>query len=200
MELAGIRAISCKKGCSMDINIINRRLVETHGKDFLEQPIYRVVWSEDEIEKRFGTFRDYLSGTNILIREVTEVREVKKYPYLPNQYVLEKLFINKHNTEILDNKTYTPRACTYEPLWSFGHERNGRAKRPVWRAIELLILSINNPSKLTPSEMDDRELEQAYKDEQLMTEILNTHIKHDSLHAAIKDGGTVMLNQDYKNG
>src|SRR6476659_3793285 len=105
----------------MDIHIINRRLKDIYGTDLLGQPIYRVIWSDDETEKRFGTFRDFVPGTNILVREVTEVRETKKYSYVhPSCYVLEKLFFNQHNKEILDNRTLSPQTCTYEPLWVFG--------------------------------------------------------------------------------
>lgn len=178
----------------MDIHLINRRLKDIYGVDFLNQPIYRIVWSNDEIEKRFGTFTDYIPGTNIFIREVTEVREVKKYNYLEPQYVLEKLFFNQHNKEILDNKTLAPQICTYEPLHAFGHEKNGRAKEVVWRAVELLLMMVNNPKLLTPSQMNDVELAQAAEDEKIMIELMNTHIKSDAMHSSIADGDTIMMN------
>lgn len=178
----------------MDIHLINRKLSENYGKDFLGQPLYRVVWSNDQLEKRFAEFTDWVPNTNILLRRVKEVREVKKYPYLDHEYVLEKLFRNQHNDEILDNKTLNPLAATYEPMWAFGHEKNGRAKYPIWRAIELIIISVNNPKKLTPSQMNDKEFEQALEDERLMTEFLNTHIKNDSLHSSVQDGDTIMMN------
>jgi hypothetical protein len=160
----------------------------------LDQPIYRVVWSSDQLEKRFGTFIDYVPGTNLFIREVTEVREVRKYPWLEPQWILEKLFFNQHNEEILDNTTLSPRTCTYEPFWCFGFEDNGRAKRPIWRAVNFLIETNINPKKLTPSEMKDAELEEAIKDEEAMLELLNTHVKSDPLHSAVRDGDAVMLN------
>jgi hypothetical protein len=182
----------------MDLHLINRRLVEMYGTDFMNQPIYRVIWSEDQIEKRFSTFKDFLEGTNILLREVTEVREVRKYSYLEPQYVLEKLFWNQHNKEILNNDSLEPSRCTYEPMWCFGYD--GKVPKPViWRAIELIILSINNPKKLTPSQLNDEELEQAKRDELLFMNILNEKIPNDSLHTAVKDGGAVMLG-DIKRG
>lgn len=183
----------------MDIHIINRRLIERYSKDFLGQPIYRVIWSEDEIEKRFSTFEDYVPGTNILVRRVTEVREVKKYSYLKPQYVLEKMFVNHHNKEILNNKTLAPESCTYEPVWAFGHEKNGRARQPIWRAIELILMAVNNPKKLTPSEMNDVEMKQALDDEKLMNNLLDEYIPNDALHSSIKDGDTVMLNDTQRN-
>lgn len=178
----------------MDIPIINQRLKDLYGKDFLDQPIYRVVWSGDQVEKRFSTFRDFVPNTNILLREVAEVRECKKYNYLEPQWILEKLFINHHNKEILDNDTLAPSSCTYEPLWAFGFEPSGRARRPVWRAIELILASVNNPKKLTPSEMNDKEFEQAREDEKLMLDLLNEHIPNDSLHTAIQDGAADIYN------
>jgi len=180
----------------MDLHIINQRLRDLHGVDLLGQPIYRVIWSPDEIEKRFATFTDFLPGTNVFIREVTEVREVQKYSYLAPQYVLEKLFRNQHNKQILDNKTLAPMTCTYEPMWAFGHEVNGRARQVVWRAVELIILAVNNPKVLTPSQMDDVEFKQAVDDEKLMMDLMEEHIPNDSLHSAIRDGDAVMLNQD----
>lgn len=194
----GLYIPSKQRNFEMDIHLINQRLADLFGKDFLNQPIYRIIWS-DEIEKRFSYFEDYVPGTNVLIRRVQEVRECKKYAFLDKpQYVLEKLFFNQHNTEILDNKTLSPRTCTYEPMWCFGHEPNGRPRKPIWRAVELLMMAINNPSKLTPSQMKDAEMKQALEDEKIMLELLNKHIKSDPLHSAIKDGDAVMLNQDYK--
>lgn len=177
----------------MDNHIINRRLKDIYGSDYLGQNIYRVIWSEDQLEKRFGTFTDYLKGTNIFLREVTEVREVKKYPYLEPQWVLEKLFFNQHNNEILDNNTLAPSTCTYEPVFAFGHEKNGLARPVVWRAVELILTSINNPKKLTPSQMSDAEIKQAEADEKLMRDLLDEKVPNDSLHMAVKDGGAVML-------
>ena len=185
----------------MDLHLVNRKLKDLYGQDLLSQAIYHVVWSDDEIEKRFSYFEDYIPGTNILIRKVQEVREVKKYNFLKSQYILEKLFVNKHNTEILDNTTLSPRACTYEPLWAFGFDKQGKPLRPIWRAIEIIIDSaMNPPRKLTPSEINDKEFEKMRKDEELMMELMNTHIKSDTFHSSVQDGDTVLLNQDYKNG
>jgi hypothetical protein len=176
----------------MDLHLINQRLRDLYGCDLLGQPVYRVVWSEDQIEKRFADFTDFVPNTNILLRKVTEMREVKKYSYLEPQYVLEKLFRNQHNKEILDNATLAPQSCTYEPLWAFDYDGK-LPKQPVWRAIELIIMSVNNPEKLTPSEMNDAEMKQALDDEKLMVDLMNKHIKSDALHSSVQDGDTIML-------
>lgn len=186
----------------MDIHLINRKLREQFGEDFLKQPFFRIVWSDDEIEKRYSNFRDFIPGTNVLIRDVIEVREVKKYQMEP-QYILERLFFNRHNKEILDNKTYNPQTCTYEPFWAFGHEKTKsgqKAKQPVWRAIELLIKLNIDFKSLTPSEMNEKEALQALDDEKIMMDLLDEHIKNDPLHSAIKDGDAVILDSTKRLG
>lgn len=178
----------------MDVTTVNNKLKDNYGQDLLGQPFFRIVWSEDQLEKRIGDFEDYLPGTNILIRRVREVRECKKYPFLKPQWVMEKLFFNQHNDEILDNDTLSPRTCTYEPFWAFGHEKNGRAKRPIWDGCVYLINCWMNPRKKTPSEMNDDEINEELKQQEAFQELLNTHVKNDSLHSAIEDGDAIMMN------
>lgn len=185
----------------MDILLINRKLKDIYGADLLGQPIFRIVWSEDLIEKRFSTFRDYVPGTNILLREVTEVRELKKYRDYKPQYVLEKLMVNHHGTEILDSDSLSPSNAVYEPLWMFKHEDKGKPKQPVWRAVELLLSWIMNPKKLSPSDMKDSEIKQYEEDERIMMEMLEIQADEfgqSLLGSKIKDGDAVVLsNTDY---
>jgi hypothetical protein len=181
----------------MDIYLINQKLADTYGTDWLKQPLYRIIWSADQIEKRLGTFNDYIPGTNVFIRKVTEVRECRKYPGFDPQWCLEKLFFNQHNDEILDNDTLNPSTCTYEPLWMFGFE-NGRAKRPVWLAVQFLINKVNNPKPLTPSELNDEELKRALEEEKVINDLLAANVKNDVLHSSVKDGDTIMMNDAYR--
>lgn len=71
---------------------INRQLKDAFGSDTVSgRAMWRVVFSDDEIEKRKGTFNDFdENGTRI--RTVTEIREVPKYrQYIHQKYVLEQL-------------------------------------------------------------------------------------------------------------
>lgn len=179
-------------------NQINQRLKDRYGQDILGQPVYRVVWSASQVEKRRGEFEDYVPNTNILIRRVHEVREVKKYAYLDPQWILEKLMVNPEHSEVVDNDTLTPRSTTYEPIWSFGFEADGRPKLPVWHPVEFLIEMQRNPVTLTPSQMTDAEIDESERDYQMMMDLMNASIRNDPLHSAVKDGDAVMLNQDGK--
>jgi hypothetical protein len=72
-----------------EVQILNKRL-EKEGLSITGEVIYRLVWSNRIFENRFGNFRDFIEGTNILIREVKETRLVRKYNYINERWILEK--------------------------------------------------------------------------------------------------------------
>lgn len=94
---------------------INERLALHFGRDIgSNRPIFRIVFSDDEREKRFGTWEDY-DKNHTFIREVTETREVPKYPWIKGFYVLEQLVgVPIQNIEELAGKM-----ISYEPLFVF---------------------------------------------------------------------------------
>src|SRR5690348_475959 len=111
----------------MDLHLINRRLKEKYGPGFnLVDPMFRVVFSDDEVEHRKEKFRDFVPGTNILLREVEEVRLCKKYNFLEPQYVLEKQIRNL-NDAVIDTRNLSNKV-TYEPFYAFGQDEKGRPK------------------------------------------------------------------------
>ena len=79
-----------------------------------DRPIYRVVWANDQLEKRLMHYTD--SGIELLH---PEVREVPKYQSFRDTYVLERLsYIDAPNHEEM-----TVSVISYEPLWSFVDNR-----------------------------------------------------------------------------
>ena len=112
------------------IFILNKRLSDRYGlgPDNL-RALWILSWSNTQYEKRHGTYRDFVSGTNILLHEVSEVREVRKYPYLENQWLLERLVpVPELNQDELTTK------LSYECIWAFRV-----AQQPTWNAIEFLV-------------------------------------------------------------
>ena len=99
-----------------NVKEINTWLKEHYGKDLLSRPCFRLVWSEDELEKRIGHFEEY-TGT-IYTGTFHGLREVKKYanPIYKDRYILEKLIFGIDNKEIWGD---TVRDGTYEPVWVF---------------------------------------------------------------------------------
>lgn len=69
------------------VDLINR-VIKNHGSNQYGDPMFRVVFSDDQVESRKGTFNDY-SG-NIFVRTTHEVREVKKYPWIKEKWILER--------------------------------------------------------------------------------------------------------------
>lgn len=106
-----------EKIAQVELDFINLWLKEHYGQDsFTGASIWRVVWSDDQLEKRLGTFEDRTeSGT--FIRRVTEVREVPKYKqWIQQRYILERLVaVPDYQVEELAGKK-----ISYEPIFTFG--------------------------------------------------------------------------------
>ena len=112
------------------IDVLNQRLINHFGIDSdTGRPIFRIVWANDEIEKRLIDELD--NGIHLLY---SQVMEVKKYPYLKDLYVLERLVvvpdINKH--ELPTSK------MSYEPLWAYRDEK-GNPLPPLWEPTKFVI-------------------------------------------------------------
>lgn len=117
------------------VDVINKRLVEHFGIDTLSgSPIWRIVWSEDQFEKRLGVYDDYSPG-GIYLRTVKEVREVPKYrQWIQKKYVLERLVVVPEM-----NQEELPTAkVSYEPIWVF-EDKDGNYLPPKWEAAKFII-------------------------------------------------------------
>lgn len=121
------------------IESINNHLRETFGVDTVTgQVMYRVVWSEDQTETQYGTFRDY-TDSGLFIREVTEARVVKKYfGYTKERYILERLVAvpNVNLVELCGTK------MSYEPIWTF-MDMHTNYLPPTFEACELIINTLH---------------------------------------------------------
>lgn len=110
------------------LETINKRLLDHYGKFEDGRPNWRVVWSDDQFEKRKITHT--LEGLELLH---PEVREVPKYLYAKHRYILERLIPVPYSShEELTTST------SYEPVWTF-EDSQGNPLPPVWEAIYLLV-------------------------------------------------------------
>ena len=98
------------------IESINSQLVDLFGKDTISGiPIWRVVWSEEQFEKRLGTY-DNITPSGLYLGSVTEVRLVPKYrQWITKKYVLERLVAvpDSQQNELPTSKV------SYEPIYVF---------------------------------------------------------------------------------
>lgn len=151
----------------MTLEQMNDKLKELYGSQLNGQANFRLVWSEDQYEKRLSTFSDYYG--HIFLRSVREVRYCKKYSWIDRRFILEKLVPN-----ITPEELPCDGPLTYCPIFVFENVQ-GIALTPNWRATNLLVqhLLYGKRSKLslaTMAEQYDAELE---ADKQFMLEYLN---------------------------
>lgn len=90
------------------IDLINKRLIQRYGKYMDGQPNFRVVWSDDQFEKRWTDFTD--DGFELIN---PEVRELPKYKhYIQQRFILERLIPIVGETDLTTK-------IGYEPAWVF---------------------------------------------------------------------------------
>lgn len=116
------------------IKSINQQLVDLYGIDTISgEPIWRIVFSEEQFEKRLMDVTD--SGI-ILVQP--EVRLVPKYrQWIQNKYVLERLVIIP---EINSDELPTSR-LSYEPIFTF-ETNSGQYLPPRLDAAKFIIDSV----------------------------------------------------------
>lgn len=98
------------------IESLNKQLIYLFGIDTVNGgAIWRIVWSEDQFEKRLGTYDD-ITPAGLYLRTVTEVREVPKYrQWIHEKYILERL-VGIPETNMPELPAVR---MSYEPIWTF---------------------------------------------------------------------------------
>jgi hypothetical protein len=120
------------------------------------RPIYRLVWSDDQLEIRRGLTRDYYG--HIFIREYFSVGPRKKYWYFKNPcWILEKLtFIQGQQAlkEVIAELVEANNG-TYEPVFPFV-DKDFNPLPVSALVLDIVLWKLHNPTTpLTPSQLDD---------------------------------------------
>jgi hypothetical protein len=119
------------------VEVLNQRLIDCYGTTN-DRGNWRVVWSEDQFEDRYGDYEDR-TPEGILIRRVSEVRRVPKYrQWVPEKWCLETLM----EVPFLNSAELPGLKLTYELVYAFPH-RDGKPLMPSWGALRFLIEEIN---------------------------------------------------------
>lgn len=115
------------------IESINQRLLDTYGRPIDdERAKFRVVWSDDQLEKRWVTHTK--DGFELLQPIVKEVPKYKQY--IRHRYILERL------QPIVGETDLTEKVC-YEIVWNFS-DKNGKYVPPWFEACRHIIDNILN--------------------------------------------------------
>lgn len=109
-----------------DIQEINRQLVLIFGETLDSKPKFRIVWSNDQTEFR----KSYFASGIQLLHPV--VKELPKYTYIRDRWVLERWFPFGGSEEII-----AVDGGIYEPVWVFENKER-ESLRPVWRAVNII--------------------------------------------------------------
>lgn len=118
------------------VEVLNERLINIYGKYEDGQANYRLAWSEDQFENRFGTYNLFDVHGN-KIGEHTGWEYAPKYrQWMPSQWVLEILLpVPDFQTQELTTK------LTYEPLFGF-HAQHTKEETPQWDTIQFIIENV----------------------------------------------------------
>lgn len=97
---------------------INDIIKSRHGVNLVGQPLFRISWSDAQTEKRFGVYNEFYG--DIFVREIRGLREVPKYPYVKERWVLERWM-----PPALAYTSEIPSTAegSYEPLFVFQTEQ-----------------------------------------------------------------------------
>ena len=111
------------------IDTINRQLVDFFGIDTSSsQPMWRVVWAEDQYEKRLT---DFYNGVELLY---PEVKLLPTYSWIKGRYILEHLVaVPEVNIAELPGQK-----ITYSLIWTFENGKNEYLP-PNIRACQFII-------------------------------------------------------------
>lgn len=111
---------------------LNERLARDFGYFDGTMPQWRIVWSDDEFEKRLTDFT--AEGFRLLTPIVVELPKYR-------QWVLHKFILERALPipEFVETDLVTK--FSYEPVWTF-EDNQGNPLPPRWEAILLIIRSI----------------------------------------------------------
>lgn len=108
---------------------INERLRDHFSTAWNGLPIWRVVWSEDQYEKRLTKYTD--GGLELLHPEMRELPKYKQF--IHNKFLLERyVMVPQINEDNLTEK------ASYEPIYVF-EDKHGNALPPKWQVCEYVI-------------------------------------------------------------
>ena len=114
--------------------------LNSKDKNIFNEPVYRLVWSDEQTEKRKG----YFDGSNY-----HSIREMPKYNYIQERWILEKWFPPINNDSIDTSRG------TYEPVWVF-EDKNNIHLEPTLIVIQIIIQAANGKLP-TPEERKDKD-------------------------------------------
>jgi len=178
-----------------DIDRINKNLARLYGKLPDNRPIFRVSWTTGQMENRWGTFAQYLPGTQIYVGEFTGMRVCQKYGWLPDRWVLEKL-TTAPRLAFPDHDKLLGQDLTgsYEAIWSF-QTKEGEYQKPIWKGVDFIVRTVLYPEQMgkvhkTPGGLESDRIAEEQKEMDDFDQILDLRMRS-PIGSALHDGDAV---------
>lgn len=162
------------------IDTLNKRLVETYGIDVYGNAKFRIVWSDDQFEKRKGNVNQFYG--KVFVRSVDGVHEWPKYPFFPHRHILEMCCLNT-NPELVTQ-------FTYEPLFKF-EDKNGNSLPLDWEATEFFMHCLLYGKPATKSDWDDLQAKEIAREEAIAFDYVDNQSPY--LASKIRDGEAAFI-------
>ena len=172
-----------------DLEVINRALINRFGIDTNStNPMYRVVFSDDQFEKRLTKFTD--SGVELMIPEVRLLPKYKQW--IKHKYVLENLVVipEFQREELAGEK------LSYEPLFVFENDKGEPLPPKVEVATFIIEQVLAAKANRNPVAKYTEDPEKAIKELEEMEEYL--HGNETSVTDALAYGTGVVVPNSYK--
>jgi hypothetical protein len=135
----------------MDDMGLNQWLKDTYGTTVDGYPLFRLLWTTNVTERRHSKFVDF--HEDLFIREVEETREVLKYPFAQDRWVLERIHLIDNGA--INIGLRADERFAYEEVYTF-QDRDGNYLPLNREAIETaMYLFFKYYLALTPLQRQD---------------------------------------------
>ena len=176
-----------------EIRELNNWLRESYGKTVTGKVRFRIIWSEDIFENRKGTFNEFYG--KIFLRTVTGVRQVKKYNYISDRFILEGWV----DTNMSFNEE-VPEAShgDFTPIYVF-EDSNGNPLPVTRKAVAFMIATIQGRVK---KDNEDNEVDKEQKEIEKQVDTMMDHPEF-TTHGPTRNSTAYTKNlnkkEDFKN-
>jgi len=117
---------------------------------------YRVVRSEVQTEKRYGSYDILTQETGIWLGVKQGLVEIKKYWYMKDCWILERVEVNRDRKDVLHEK------FTYEPIYPF-LDKNDNELPLNWRVVEFIVGKLERAERGVFKTEEDHRLDEEKK-------------------------------------
>ena len=123
------------------VDTINKEL-KKHGSNEYGDPNFRVVFSDEQTERRKVTSKN--PSKILLLFDTEEIKEVKKYPWIKRKWILERWSSGETHKDLQNFKS-----GIYICIYIF-QDKNNNYLPPLLKVTEIIVNRLLNPISRRP--------------------------------------------------